>query len=821
MRFQQLKKEPNSVLRKKLYKSGKNWVIKATLAFVGGLTLLGFSTLNVVNADDVQSDQSTQPVQQTQKVQTTQENSDSATTTGSSDTMATQNINDADNSSNSSNGQISGSKTKVSAMPASITPDTQQAADSQATYTITYTDANGTPLIYNGAPITTTVTGKVGSNVPVPTLGSLTDESPLGKRVAGYAVSAVNTSNGDGTITIQDGGGNLSVVVPKLDDAQVTVYEHDEAGNNIGSQDGTEVNIPMYGTVDPSTYSFDNFLKNRTLDMYASTVYMKSKDGSYKESPQSFANYTSNHSISATDLKSISQAIISTVSSEINLSPISDYFSDMNWIIDAKYLDVTTSDQDVTYKIQYIGDDGTILYTSDKTFTGKVGSVPSVSTLSDIGEVRVGYAGYSVEPMSRLTDDNNQIYQVKVPSISPRKMIINEVDQSGKVLGQKVLVHQVYANDFDNYTLDDLISDRQFNFDKSTVGVQYGKTLAINGVPISGMFNYDNPDDPYYIDKSSLSSVNLVMDNFVKLMSGEMNPGNNLDSSAGKDYVMNMVFGDAKKMTVGISEKDENGKSLNDGTELDFPINSSVDDYTWNSSVSGREVDWSNANNTMTDSDGNTSSISDIAQKLGIDLTDQTTLGDFISKFVQTTIGGEVNDFANADKGYTFNVVYKAAPSSGGSSSSSSHHNSSESDENTDTNTNTTTKKLQNVATTTKVVNVFDKNGKLVGNRALGINTSWFSDEIHTVDGTEYYRVATGEFAKAADVYVYVGQKGIVQVNSNQMGYLVDYQGHMITNRALKPSSDWITDRYTIINGEKYYRVATNEFINASYVSFI
>ena len=125
----------------------------------------------------------------------------------------------------------------------------------------------------------------------------------------------------------------------------------------------------------------------------------------------------------------------------------------------------------------------------------------------------------------------------------------------------------------------------------------------------------------------------------------------------------------------------------------------------------------------------------------------------------------------------------------------------------------TVIKKNQNVATTTEMVPLFDKNGKQIMDRNLDIDSCWFSDEEYTVGGTMYYRVATDEFAKASDVYVYIEPEPVlVRVYNNLFGNLVDYQGTKIS-RELSPSSEWKADRIALINGQQYYRVATNEFV--------
>ncbi|MFD1418277.1 BspA family leucine-rich repeat surface protein [Companilactobacillus keshanensis] len=62
MRFQQLKCNQNIILRKRLYKSGKNWMIKSSLSFAGGLILFGATQVLTVSADTVPSVQTTQDV---------------------------------------------------------------------------------------------------------------------------------------------------------------------------------------------------------------------------------------------------------------------------------------------------------------------------------------------------------------------------------------------------------------------------------------------------------------------------------------------------------------------------------------------------------------------------------------------------------------------------------------------------------------------------------------------------------------------------------------------------------------------------------------
>ncbi|WP_125713606.1 MBG domain-containing protein [Companilactobacillus kedongensis] len=121
--------------------------------------------------------------------------------------------------------------------------------------------------------------------------------------------------------------------------------------------------------------------------------------------------------------------------------------------------------------------------------------------------------------------------------------------------------------------------------------------------------------------------------------------------------------------------------------------------------------------------------------------------------------------------------------------------------------------KNQTVGTTTQMVKLYDKDGKLITNRQLGINTDWRSDEEYTLNDILYYRVSTNEFVKASDVYVYFYQgPTLIRVYNNETGTLINYEGTTVS-RSLAPSTEWRTDRIAVINGKNYYRVSTNEFV--------
>ncbi|KRK63638.1 hypothetical protein FC72_GL001241 [Companilactobacillus tucceti DSM 20183] len=108
-------------------------------------------------------------------------------------------------------------------------------------------------------------------------------------------------------------------------------------------------------------------------------------------------------------------------------------------------------------------------------------------------------------------------------------------------------------------------------------------------------------------------------------------------------------------------------------------------------------------------------------------------------------------------------------------------------------------------------VQLYDFDGNVISGKFLGTNTDWFNDEEMTLDGQKYYRVSTNEWVKDNDVYVYV--EHISKVRTYKENKVQLKNAHLDNARVLEPSTDWKTDRYAMFNGQKYYRVSTNEFV--------
>lgn len=97
----------------------------------------------------------------------------------------------------------------------------------------------------------------------------------------------------------------------------------------------------------------------------------------------------------------------------------------------------------------------------------------------------------------------------------------------------------------------------------------------------------------------------------------------------------------------------------------------------------------------------------------------------------------------------------------------------------------------------------------------VGPNTNWFTDELLRLNGKIYYRIATNQWVSASDIYIYYANPDYIQTYSDSDKQILTSQNKTIQNRILSAGSDWYSDRYAYFNDQKYYRVATNEWISA------
>ncbi|WP_338231247.1 BspA family leucine-rich repeat surface protein [Companilactobacillus muriivasis] len=214
------------------------------------------------------------------------------------------------------------------------------------------------------------------------------------------------------------------------------------------------------------------------------------------------------------------------------------------------------------------------------------------------------------------------------------------------------------------------------------------------------------------------------------------------------------------------------------------------------------------------------------------DITLKTTLGDKIIKDVTGPLDSDIEIDAPEVAGYTatpskvkvhidengvvvlsstgdYDVTYTPTPKkpSGGSS----HHSDS------NKNTNSVEQLNQTVMTYHNQDNVklYTMDGQEITNRELYPGSDWFSDEAVTHNNIKYYRVATNELVKAEDALVYVDHADTIVTKDGAPKSLSNEHSQNVSDRKLMSNTAWKTDRYAFFNGTKFYRVATNEWVNA------
>lgn len=157
--------------------------------------------------------------------------------------------------------------------------------------------------------------------------------------------------------------------------------------------------------------------------------------------------------------------------------------------------------------------------------------------------------------------------------------------------------------------------------------------------------------------------------------------------------------------------------------------------------------------------------------------------------------------------------------SSSSNNSDTQNHNTNKPETEKPTTKPTHTKSISNHQTTfyalpNTIATLFDENGNVLKNRALGGDSSWHADKLMKLDGVNYLRVATNEWAKLADgLEVTPLNQNVFTKNDAR---LYQANGQKVTNRALAKNTAWRTDKSATINGQTMYRVATNEWVSAN-----
>lgn len=128
--------------------------------------------------------------------------------------------------------------------------------------------------------------------------------------------------------------------------------------------------------------------------------------------------------------------------------------------------------------------------------------------------------------------------------------------------------------------------------------------------------------------------------------------------------------------------------------------------------------------------------------------------------------------------------------------------------------TDTEFSKPGTVRTFNSTVDLVDSSGKEIG-RVVSPSSGWKYSKIVTINGDDYYQVATDEFVPVASGIPYTSVPETTSVGITSSTPIYNSQGESI-GTTLSANTSWRTDSYATINGEKMYRVATDEWVPAS-----
>jgi len=123
-------------------------------------------------------------------------------------------------------------------------------------------------------------------------------------------------------------------------------------------------------------------------------------------------------------------------------------------------------------------------------------------------------------------------------------------------------------------------------------------------------------------------------------------------------------------------------------------------------------------------------------------------------------------------------------------------------------------------AVTAGVVRTFSSDTKLVDSTGKPIqstlppNTEWKYSRLVSINGADYYQVATDEFLPVKSSVSFTPVTAKTNINVTTKAVLYDSQGNALTT-SLPSGSSWVTDGCAIINGVKMYRIATDEWISS------
>jgi KxYKxGKxW signal peptide len=799
MRFEQLKRQSNTVIRKKLYKSGKNWIVATTLAFASGLFFVGINqeiTVKAENNTTLTNSSMTTAVDSGTPINNIESksisNADSDDTTGKSS--------DA-NIVNADNGDESRSKSETS----NNTYDkVNQDTSKQQTPITPYVSNNvggiddpnnfATSKDYGNIGVNTD-TGNVGSSWYINNDGVLhISQGTWGaQRFTWNDVkekSKIKSIHFDGPVIANSSISELFYGLNNLTDVGNMKGNFDTSNTGSFSALFTNTGLTSY---DFSTLDIHNAydLSSMFAGTHLTTVDMsdiklpkiRNLDDMFRDTEELKSANLSNLDFNDAELHDMFEGsgIESVNLSGINTSKASDVtgmFSGAQNLVNLDLTDLTMNDRSRDYAWDLL----------------------LFARYADTSKVKI--KSLTLNPTLNLSDSglvyNTSLYDGWISNADPSASPISS---------------------------EELMS--LYNGTTSPVGIQTW-TLA-NKKSVNYQINYFRSDQNQTTDKPFAVKTNLSgIDGStitIPVLPGYTNPtpsSEKLDFSQGANQVFNVVSDVVKPYNLDIALNYDDD-SRNDTTKHvilpGYPGNI-ADDSTFQSGLNelpndNQTLDTAKTTFNLSAFGGPStpSHLSDFAVDMGLSTTETNlktiinTLMNYLNKhgFLSNGGNGSNIDFVDAYYG-----TYKAPIVT--PSNNSGHGNSSTSQPEHEVDVINQTSATYSDQ---PKVQLYDSDGNSIDDAFLNPDTSWYNDKKMILNDTTYYRVATDKWVKSSDVYVYIDNITYIGVYKDNYGHLVNAHGQIIS-RELKQATDWFSDRIADINGAKYYRVATDEFVRAN-----
>ncbi|KRN98313.1 BspA family leucine-rich repeat surface protein [Companilactobacillus kimchiensis] len=789
MRFQQLKQDPNNVLKNKLVKAGKNWIVISSLSIASGLFLMNSITVKAdtaPNSTPITQDQVQQPTATSnEQPQSTPSTSTPEETTAPVKADVPDQIADSDLTSNQEGGIT---KLNTNQLEAEQVPENEPI------------NLKGNPTITEPTP-----TDEQLGNQP----DNKSDFTVPKDNIANGGGSTYSTSlwyiSNNGTLHIGPGtlqGGGMYTDKPWRD--------NDDDIKEISLDGKVEATMNPSINVTPGIFRYFGDMKNLTTVKGLNNLDLS-------KCPDISLLFCHDPKLVNID---VSQLDVSAVT---NMDSIFEYDSSLT------NLDLSNWDTRNTVNMG-----GLISYnTSLETITlPKNTSNVKYFELMFAGDSNLSNIDLSNLDTGNALDITGMFADLpKLKSLSfPKSFTTDKVVNMGFVFENDTSLKNIDISNFN------MIKAAGPNTDGYGVSLFEGTDL--DSITLGPQNDFNNKDLPLVVPSSKA-------DQWVNIGNGtKENPEANLSFTTGNDSENSTIadlydgsgkngveifipFGKKTIPTVPAAHFIENiylnGNLLPNPTKYDVEIPKdgpitpgSVTepkiDPTW-------KIDPSQINLVLPDSSADPIKYDQLKEALGDKDVSLTNL-------VAAILNGRIQD----KDVYTLNMYYtgKEPVKTPDTNPNPAHHSTSHNNHNHGNKPvdNIQTKQInQTIATYSDKDNVplyfrtDDNLMKLLDNQELSHGTDWFTNEQMTINNESYFQVATDEWVKSGQVYPYTAISENIQTNSDSAKRLYTAEGKLVMERELAPNSVWFTDQLVTINNVKYYRVSTNEFVKASDVS--